>query len=258
MQREENSGAMNGGLHLSPPALPHEFETFDEGAFCDSTLRIVVVSPLPASLRALVSALTTRCYDVLVFHNENDPILATIQADLIIIDRRKNVVTDNKPVRGIGSESALLLLMNERPSAPVEGEVLVWPSPVASAMVQIEELASKSQANAALKPSEVSSEDQLLMKDIRMDLKRMTVQRGGRPVSLTKTEFDLLRILSASGGSVMSRQEIMEQIWGDGYFGGSNSVDVHIKSLRQKLGDDPKNPQYILTVRGVGYRFADS
>ncbi|MCQ6557687.1 winged helix-turn-helix transcriptional regulator [Paenibacillus mendelii] len=256
MQSEENSRSISH-LPLSPSL--QEWDTIDEGAFCDSTLRIVIVSPLPASLRTLVSALTTRCYDVLVFHNENDPILTTIQADLIIIDRRKAVTATSKPPLGIGKDSALLLLTDKYADSSVEGDVLVWPSAIDLAMEQIEALASRSQEGpSSQKSTEAFSDDQLLLKDIRMDLKRMTVQRAGRPISLTKTEFDLLRVLSTSGGGVMSRQEVMEQIWGEGYFGGSNSVDVHIKSLRQKLGDNPKNPQYILTVRGVGYRFADS
>ena len=255
MQSEENNRTISN-LPLSPSL--QEWDTIDEGAFCDSTLRIVIVSPLPASLRALVSALTTRCYDVLVFHNENDPILTTIQADLIIIDRRKGVTPANKTPLIIGKDSTLLLLMDKHSEASEEGDVLVWPTPIDPAMEQIEALASRGfDRTSLLRSAETASDDQLLLKDIRMDLKRMTVQRGGRPISLTKTEFDLLRVLSTNGGSVMSRKEIMEQIWGEGYFGGSNSVDVHIKSLRQKLGDDPKTPQYILTVRGVGYRFAD-
>nr|WP_240464281.1 response regulator transcription factor [Paenibacillus apiarius] len=99
--------------------------------------------------------------------------------------------------------------------------------------------------------------EQLRFKDVVVDLKRFIVLKAGTKIDLTRTEFDLLKGLLLRGGGVMTRQEIMEFVWGENYFGGSNSVDVHIKSLRQKLGDAPKNPKYIVTVRGIGYRIAD-
>ncbi|UUZ86595.1 helix-turn-helix domain-containing protein [Paenibacillus sp. P26] len=74
---------------------------------------------------------------------------------------------------------------------------------------------------------------------------------------MTKTEFELLRHLLDAAGTVLTRQELMDAVWGEHYFGGSNTVDVHMKSLRHKLGDNPREPQYIATVRGVGYRIVD-
>ena len=94
----------------------------------------------------------------------------------------------------------------------------------------------------------------LELKDLVLDLKRMTVSRGEEKIDLTKTEYVLLKELIRAEGKVLSRDNIMASVWGDEYFGGSNYVDVHVKTLRRKLGDDSRKPSYIATVRGVGYR----
>jgi two-component system, OmpR family, alkaline phosphatase synthesis response regulator PhoP len=219
-----------------------------EGEFCDSTRRIIIISPYPAALRSLMMALTVRCYDVMLFHHEKDPMLPMLQGDLLIVDRTKGPVEISTAVAG-KMQAQLSLVSSEEESA---GDSLVWPCPVEAMLLRIEELASQSTTFHFSKEA-----DQLQFKDLVVDLRRITVHRSGSRVELTKTEFDLLKAMLQAAGGVLSRQELLEQVWGEGYFGGSNSVDVHIKSLRHKLGDDPKKPQYISTVRGVGYRIAD-
>lgn len=78
---------------------------------------------------------------------------------------------------------------------------------------------------------------------------------AGRPVELTAIEFDLLRSLVEHPGWVYSREQLLERVWGYEYLGDSRVVDVHIANLRKKIGDDPSEPSYIRTVRGVGYKF---
>jgi DNA-binding response OmpR family regulator len=80
------------------------------------------------------------------------------------------------------------------------------------------------------------------------------VRVDGQPVELTKLEFDILDALSANPRVVLSRQQLLGRVWGPAWFGDEHVVDVHIANLRRKLGDDPRRPQYIRTVRGVGYR----
>ena len=71
---------------------------------------------------------------------------------------------------------------------------------------------------------------------------------------LTRTEFDVLAVLSSRPGVVLSRRQLLEAVWGDSWVGNEHLVDVHIGHLRRKLGDDPSRPRYVITVRGVGYR----
>jgi two-component system alkaline phosphatase synthesis response regulator PhoP len=225
---------------------------FGEGAYCETTRRVVLISPFPAAVRSLVMALTIRCYDVLVFHHENDPILPALQSDLVIVDRTRSEADESMKPAAF-AQNVLLLVHASNDPAGGEGNRFVWPGPIRSALAKIEELTSRNDSS----PAPASEGQWLRHKDVVMDLKRITVRKAGSKIELTRTEFDLYKTLLANGGGVLTRQEMMTQLWGDGYFGGSNSVDVHIKSLRHKLGDDPKRPEYIATVRGIGYRIAD-
>jgi len=74
-------------------------------------------------------------------------------------------------------------------------------------------------------------------------------------VDLTRTEFDLLEVLTGTPRTVLTRTALVQRIWGEDWFGDDHVLDVHMSSLRRKLGDDPKEPRYVHTVRGVGYRF---
>lgn len=224
----------------------------EEGAYCETTRRIVILSPFPAAIRQLVMALTIRCYDVMVFHHEHDPALTALHTDLILIDRTRAVGLPAFRLPTGSTSVPILLVGSQEEAEETEGEAIVWPCPIETALQRIDEAARRHRAIPALEPTGL-----LRYKDLSMDLKRITLQRGNKRVELTKTEFDLLKALMASGGAVLTREDIMDAVWGDQYYGGSNSVDVHIKSLRHKLGDDPKKPLYIATVRGVGYRLAD-
>lgn len=91
--------------------------------------------------------------------------------------------------------------------------------------------------------------------DLRIDLIGRRVSRDGTEVQLTHKEFNLLAELVRNRGAVMSRDLLLEKVWGYDYFGDSRTVDVHIRWLRQKIESDPSNPDRITTLRGVGYRF---
>ncbi|WP_058302697.1 winged helix-turn-helix transcriptional regulator [Gorillibacterium timonense] len=220
-----------------------------EGAYCTTTHRIVIISPYPAALNPLIRELTANCYDVMVFHNESDPMLTLLQADLFLVDR-----TLSSPLQAFHPKKpadVLVLVPRNRTGEPGSEPVQEWPADPGAILARVEELIGHKN------PVNQNDPYQLRVKDLVLDLRRMTVTRGEERIDLTKTEFDLLRVLLEAEGGVRSRQDFMELVWGDEYFGGSNYVDVHVKSLRQKLGDDSKCPRYIATVRGVGYRLAD-
>jgi DNA-binding response OmpR family regulator len=90
--------------------------------------------------------------------------------------------------------------------------------------------------------------------DLVVDPLAYEVRRDGEPVELTPLEFDLLDALSEQPRLAFSRRQLLEHIWGPGWFGDEHVVDVHVANLRRKLGDDPRRPRYVRTVRGVGYR----
>lgn len=91
---------------------------------------------------------------------------------------------------------------------------------------------------------------------LTIDLERHQVMNGTQLVDLTPTEFKLLEVLADNAGKVFSRLQIVEQTQGYTFEGYERTIDAHIKNLRRKLEDNPKEPQYILTVYGIGYKFA--
>ena len=89
--------------------------------------------------------------------------------------------------------------------------------------------------------------------ELTVDLGAMSVTKAGRPVDVTQKEFDLLACLLAEPGRVYSREELMAKVWNYDYFGDMRTVDVTVRRLREKIEDDPGDPRYIRTKRGVGY-----
>lgn len=114
-----------------------------------------------------------------------------------------------------------------------------------------EELAESSEPD----DSSVSQPNVLRFDDLRIDLGRREIVRAGELLLLKPKEYELLVFLARHRGMVLSRDLILERVWGWSYSGGSRTVDVHIRWLREKIEADPSNPTRIVTVRGVGYRF---
>jgi len=100
-------------------------------------------------------------------------------------------------------------------------------------------------------------EEAIAVDGLRIDLGRRTVEVRDEPVQLTYVEFELLRTLAAHPGRVYSRRMLLEALWGGADYREPRTIDVHVRHLREKLERDPREPEYIFTVRGVGYRFRD-
>jgi DNA-binding response OmpR family regulator len=101
-----------------------------------------------------------------------------------------------------------------------------------------------------------SGRERLRTGPLEIDLAGREVQMEGHPVSLTPKEFDLLVVLARNRGRVFGRETLLQQVWGYNYLGDSRTVDVHIQRLRRKIEPHPANPRFLLTVHGIGYKFA--
>jgi two-component system alkaline phosphatase synthesis response regulator PhoP len=93
--------------------------------------------------------------------------------------------------------------------------------------------------------------------DLAIDVQRRSVRRDNTPIDLTATEFDLLAILAREPGRPFTRTQLLELAYDVNFAGFDRTVDAHIKNLRRKIEPDPRNPKYILTIYGVGYKFAE-
>lgn len=91
--------------------------------------------------------------------------------------------------------------------------------------------------------------------DLTVDPARCEVWRRNREIALTPLEFKLLVVLVQNAGLVLSREQLLDKVWGPDYYGDPRVVDVHMRHLRQKLEEDPANPRFVVTVRGMGYKF---
>ena len=118
------------------------------------------------------------------------------------------------------------------------------------------ELLARMEALLRRVPSVVKPSTTYQFGGVRIDFRKAEVLRDGAAVALSAREFTLLRYLIDNRGATVSREELLNQVWGHQAIPTTRTVDVHVAWLRQKLEENPKYPQYILTIRGIGYRFA--
>src|SRR6266446_4029125 len=104
-------------------------------------------------------------------------------------------------------------------------------------------------------PTSITNQEVLEIGDVRLDAGRHEVFVRGDPVPLPLKEFELLELLLANAGRVLTRDVLIDRVWGPNYYGDTETLDVHVKRLRAKIEDDPAHPERIVTVRGVGYRY---
>jgi DNA-binding response OmpR family regulator len=119
----------------------------------------------------------------------------------------------------------------------------------------------RSRVKAALRRSRMiadpTEEEPIEQGELRIDPARRSVLLRKEEVAATYVEFEILAALARSPGKVLSRETLLEHVWGDSDYRDPRTVDVHIRHLREKLEIDPKQPEYLFTVRGVGYRFRE-
>ncbi len=120
----------------------------------------------------------------------------------------------------------------------------------------------RSRVKAVLRRSDLMREEQrdeepLEADELTIDFAKRVVSIRGEPVRLTYVEFEILSILARNPGRVFSRTMILDRLWGDSSYRDPRTIDVHIRHLREKIEKDPKEPEFLFTVRGVGYHFRD-
>jgi DNA-binding response OmpR family regulator len=120
----------------------------------------------------------------------------------------------------------------------------------------------RSRVKAALRRSRMPGARQALAEpintgDLHIDFERRTVTVRDEPVQLTYVEFEILAALARAPGRVLSRETLLEHVWGDSDYRDQRTIDVHIRHLREKIERQSRSPEYLLTVRGVGYRFRE-
>ncbi len=247
---------MNGRSRSLPPdASAQGFSGFSPG-------RILLIEDEPSLVTTLVDRLASEGY---VVEAATDGVTGLERAtvgpfDLIILDIMlpgRNGFDVCRELRHRGSQVPILMLTARSQSVDkVVGlklgadDYLTKPFDVMELLARVEALLRRARTPVA------SSVGSFVFADVQVDFLRGEVRREGRVVDLSALEFKLLAYLVEHRGRVLSREQLLREVWGYEAASYSRTVDVHVASLRQKLEADPPKPRFILTIHGRGYRFA--
>jgi DNA-binding response OmpR family regulator len=226
--------------------------------------RILIVEDDRAVARGLEYGLTSEGFDVLLARTGQQALDLARRGDphLILLDIRLPDISGFDVCRQLRAEKMrqpiLMLTARDEELDKVLGLELGADDYVVKPF-SLRELVSRIRAllrRAYGELSTASTPERLVFGDLEVDLERLQVARCGQPVDLTPTEFRLLRYLLSNPDRPFSRSALIEAVWGyDSEIGNERTVDVHVRHLREKLEDDPADPRWFVTVRGVGYKF---
>jgi two-component system, OmpR family, response regulator RegX3 len=180
---------------------------------------------------------------------------------LVLLDVMLPKVSGIDVCREIRARSRVPIIMVTARNAEIDAVVglEVGADDYVSKPFRLRELIARVRAALRRIPSndedEISSVEVLEVGDVRIDPGRHEAYVRGEAMALPLKEFELLELLVANAGRVLTRDVLIDRIWGPNYFGDTKTLDVHIKRLRAKVETDPGNPTRIVTVRGVGYRY---
>jgi DNA-binding response OmpR family regulator len=221
-----------------------------------STL-LLLTSALQSSTEVL-PGLSLLSHQVKLLPAEGSALLEAPDSDLVLVDGRQDLAHARDLCRlmlATGSDTPVMLVLTEGGLSVVSAD---WGmDDVVLATVGPAELEARIRLTIARHHARSQADDPdshvIRSGEVVVDDATYTARLGGRPLDLTFKEFELLKYLAQHPGRVFSRQQLLQEVWGYDYFGGTRTVDVHVRRLRAKLG--PENENLIGTVRNVGYRF---
>ena len=197
-------------------------------------------------------------YEVIIAENGKSAIetARTQHPDLIVLDLMLPEISGWDVCRALRKESDVPIIMltaRDDTTDKVVGLELGADDYITKPF-EPKELVSRVRAVLRRYAGRPASSDVIKVDDLAIDTVRRTVRRGGNPVELTSTEFDLLRVLAESPGRVYTRMQLLDRLQGEAYEGYERTIDSHIKNLRKKIEPDLNHPRFILTVHGAGYK----
>lgn len=229
--------------------------SMDQHESCSTTKRALIICNNREVLQQISTVLMTHCIDVTVVRSVH--LLREIEqqpADVCIADLTSCGSPDSSVISSHQATKKTPLLLIT-PSQNIKkyadtvygsDDFLLFPFEPTELLIRVYKLFQRNSRNMAINIRNWGN--------LTLDVLRCQVFYSNREVKLTKKEFEILSCLFEAEGNVITRDELLSKIWGINYFGSSNVLDVHMKSLRKKLEDDPAKPKYIITARGIGYR----
>ncbi len=223
--------------------------------------RILLIDDDPYITEPLTRTLTEHGYTVAVAHNGRDGLqLALAQPpDLVVLDVMMPVMDGWTACRQLRERSVVPILMLTALNEEIDrvlglelgaDDYLTKPFSTRELLARIKAMLRRIALDRITPEHAV-----LTIGKIELNLTTFQATKAGQPLTLRHKEFELLALLMSRAGETITRAEIFDQVWGTDWLGDTRTLDVHIRWLRERIEDDPGQPHYIQTVRGIGYRF---
>ncbi len=183
----------------------------------------------------------------------------TVRPDVVLLDVMLPRLSGIDVCRAIRRRSAVPIVMVSAKTSEIDTVVglEVGADDYVAKPFRLRELVARLRAALRRAPPAGETEEQgaIEVGDVRLDLERHEVFLRGEPITLPLKEFELLAVLLANAGRVMTREALIDRVWGLDYVGDTKTLDVHVKRLRARIETDPSSPKRITTIRGLGYKF---
>jgi DNA-binding response OmpR family regulator len=225
--------------------------------------RILIIDDEPMIVESVGYNLKKEGYEVVSAGNGEDglKLAESKEIDLILLDLMLPGLNGLEICRSIRRDSNIPIIMLTAKEAEIDrvlgfelgaDDYVTKPFSMRELMARVRSVLKRANPGTTVSPEQSKS---VKTGELIIDLLGHEVTVKGQIINLAGKEYDLLRILANHPGQVLSREQLLNLVWGNDFYGDTRTVDVHIRWLREKIEDDPANPQYILTVRGIGYKF---
>ncbi len=228
---------------------------------------VLVVEDENSFVEALTVGLRREGFRVSVAHDgaEALDVFDTVRPDLVLLDVMLPRVSGIDVCRQLRSRSKVPIIMVTAKTAEIDTVVglEVGADDYVTKPYRLRELVARMRAVMRRSPGDTAQDpgpsvDRLEVGDVMVDMERHEVEIRGAPVNLPLKEFELLALLLDNAGRVLTRETLIDRVWGMDYVGDTKTLDVHVKRLRAKVEPDPANPMRIVTIRGLGYKYVPS
>ncbi|UYN82679.1 MAG: response regulator transcription factor [Microcella sp.] len=224
--------------------------------------RILIVEDEPALSEPLSYLLTREGYETTVVDDGLAAVSTFEQsgADLVLLDLMLPGMSGTEVCRELRQRSSVPIIMLTAKDSEVDIVVglELGADDYVTKPYSTRELLARIRAVLRRQTDDSDIDDGVLTAGtVRMDVDKHQVTVEGREIAMPLKEFELLELLLRNAGRVLTRGQLIDRVWGADYFGDTKTLDVHVKRIRSKIETDPSNPQMLVTVRGLGYRFED-
>jgi two-component system response regulator RegX3 len=227
----------------------------------EQRVSVLVVEDEESFIDALTIGLNREGFDVTIARDGQQAltIFAKEQFDVVLLDLMLPKLSGLDVCRSMRATSSVPIIIVSAKGEEVDMVLMleIGADDYVTKPYRLRELVARIRAvlRRRQRNDQVEIDEEISLGSLRMDIDARRCYVNGEEIKLRKKEFALLRLLLENPGRVLTREVLIDRVWGSDYVGDTKTLDVHIKRLRTLIEDEPKNPTYITTVRGVGYRF---